>query len=235
MKKRIDYWAEKTGGYRLFFLLILFALLPTLFSSTIIYFLQSYSDWLLQKSTFSFIIFFSGAALAMSLALIPTTLAAILSGYFFDWYGFIGVIVAYLFASIFGLKFGTWMYHHVVGEQLFNNAKAKKFIDKLHHQEFLFVFFGRLSPVFPFSMMNIVFGALRPQFSKYLIASIAGALPRTFLFFYSGKNAVEIWNFVSHPTVNGMQTVVPILLIIISTVGLIWILKSSIDKNLDKP
>lgn len=231
MKKKINSWAEQTGGYRLFFLLILFAVLPTLFSSTVIYFLQSYPAWFLQKNILSFFLFFITSTLAMSLALMPTTLVAILSGFFFSWYGFIGVMFSYLLSSILGLKFGTWMYRHVVGQQLFDNPKIASFINKLHSREFLFVFFGRLSPIFPFSMMNIVFGALQPHFIKYLIAGVAGALPRTFLFFYTGKNAEEIWAFVRHPTLSGAQTLIPALLVVVSTIGLIWILKSAINKK----
>ena len=48
------------------------------------------------------------------------------------------------------------------------------------------VFLLRLSPVFPFGLLNYALGLTRVRFADYAIASV-GMLPGTLLYVYSGK------------------------------------------------
>ena len=232
VKERIAKFIEQSGGIRLVVLLLIFAVLPTVFASSIIYFLQDKSQWLLNGDATSFLIFFGIATFTMSFALTPTTVIAILSGYFFGWSGISGVMTAYLVASFIGLKFGQLIYHYFVGDRLFQHKKLNNFLEALHEQEFLLIFFGRLSPIFPFAMMNIVFAALNPGLKKYLFAGFLGALPRTFLFFYLGKNVKEIWQFALNPTLEESYSLIPIILVVVSSVGIIWILRNALKRKM---
>lgn len=232
MKERISKFIEQSGGIRLVVLLLIFAVLPTLFASSIIYFLQDKSEWLLKGDATSFIIFFGIATFTMSFALTPTTAIAILSGYFFGWNGIAGLMTAYVIASFIGLKFGQLIYYYFIGERLFQHKKLAQFIEGLHQQEFMLIFFGRLSPIFPFAMMNIVFAALQPNIIKYLFAGFIGALPRTFLFFYLGKNVKEIWQFALNPTLEESYSLIPIILVIVSSVGIIWIFRNTLKQKM---
>lgn len=49
-----------------------------------------------------------------------------------------------------------------------------------------FVFFLRLSPIFPFNLLNYALGLTSIRFADYVLASI-GMLPGTFLYVYYGK------------------------------------------------
>ena len=53
------------------------------------------------------------------------------------------------------------------------------------------VFLLRLSPVFPFNLLNYALGLTRVRFVDYLVASI-GMLPGTLLYVYSGKLAGDV-------------------------------------------
>ena len=53
------------------------------------------------------------------------------------------------------------------------------------------MFLLRLSPVFPFNLLNYALGLTRVGFADYLIASI-GMLPGTVLYVYSGKIAGDV-------------------------------------------
>ena len=171
----------------------------------------------------------------MSFALTPTTLIAILTGYFFGWYGLLPMILVYAVACLMGLKVGKLLNHYFVGDHLFQNKKLHHFFSQLHEQEFLLVFFGRLSPVLPFAMMNVAFASIEINIKRYLIASITGAFPRTFLFFYVGSSVNEIWDFVLNPTLEGSFTILPVALVIVSTIGLIFVfrkvMKTKIQDN----
>jgi len=53
------------------------------------------------------------------------------------------------------------------------------------------VFLLRLSPVFPFNLLNYALGLTRVRFADYLVASL-GMLPGTLLYVYSGKVAGDV-------------------------------------------
>ena len=56
---------------------------------------------------------------------------------------------------------------------------------------FLVVFLLRLSPIFPFSLLNYALGLTRVRFKDYLLA-FAGTVPGTLLYTYSGRVAGEV-------------------------------------------
>jgi uncharacterized membrane protein YdjX (TVP38/TMEM64 family) len=53
------------------------------------------------------------------------------------------------------------------------------------------VFLLRLSPVFPFNLLNYALGLTRVRFADYLVAAV-GMLPGTLLYVYSGKVAGDV-------------------------------------------
>ena len=60
---------------------------------------------------------------------------------------------------------------------------------------FKIVFLLRLSPIFPFNLLNYALGVTRVRFRDYVIASLLGMLPGTFLYVYLGSlvtNASEL-------------------------------------------
>ena len=95
----------------------------------------------------------------------------------------------------------------------------------------MMVIFGRLSPLLPFAMMNIAFSSIKVTWGNYLAGSLLGMLPRTLVFFYTGIKVTEIWSFLKHPSLDGFLSVVPVVLIIISTAGLVWLIRKSMKKN----
>jgi len=58
----------------------------------------------------------------------------------------------------------------------------------------------RLSPVFPFNLLNYALGLTRVRFADYLVASI-GMLPGTLLYVYYGKVAGDVARLAGSPAV----------------------------------
>jgi pyruvate/2-oxoglutarate dehydrogenase complex dihydrolipoamide dehydrogenase (E3) component/uncharacterized membrane protein YdjX (TVP38/TMEM64 family) len=54
-------------------------------------------------------------------------------------------------------------------------------------QGFKIVFLTRLSPVFPFNLLNYAFGLTRVRFRDYLLGSLTGMIPGTIMFVYLGS------------------------------------------------
>jgi len=53
------------------------------------------------------------------------------------------------------------------------------------------VFLSRLSPVFPFTLLNYLLGLTTVRTSSYVLANLLGMLPGTFLYVYIGATARE--------------------------------------------
>ena len=95
------------------------------------------------------------------------------------------------------------------------------------------VAYMRLSPVMPFAMMNVFLASLPIKMYNYIMGSMLGMLPRTLLLFWAGMNAVEIWNFVQSPTIDGIWQMLPLLLVFVAIAGLIYIFKSVLKEVAD--
>lgn len=63
------------------------------------------------------------------------------------------------------------------------------------------VFLLRLSPIFPFNLLNYALGLTRVRLADYVVASI-GMLPGTLLYVYSGKVAGELASLAGDPAVS---------------------------------
>ena len=59
----------------------------------------------------------------------------------------------------------------------------------------------RLSPVFPFNLLNYALGLTRVRLADYVVASL-GMLPGTLLYVYSGRVAGELATLAGGPAVS---------------------------------
>ena len=205
-------------------LLALFAVLPLLVSSSFFIYLYQANQHLLSHPLA--IVFFHLAAIpAMAFALIPTTFVAIASGYFFSWPGLVGILISYPLAALLGLKFGRLAQKLALNEKFFQTPKVKNLLENIRKDEFFMNIFVRLSPVLPFAMINVAISVLKLRILPFLAATMIGMFPRTFIFFMLGKDAPEILAFIQNPSPEGVYRLTPLILLIISTTGLLWIAK----------
>ena len=219
---------------RLFIVLLIIALLPVTFSSFSLYYLQSLHEAYDFSQTNTALIFFCVTTLTMAFALTPTTFIAIIAGHYLSWPGLAGVVPSYLLAAVLGLLLGHVFRKTFIGNTLMQRPEVKSYFDALGHREFLLVIFGRLSPVLPFAMMNIAFAQMAVKWHYYLAGSLLGMFPRTFVFFWTGMNVSNIWQFLSSPSLKGGLELIPFILIVVSTVGIIWVLRSTLNDIMKK-
>ncbi|MHC4085395.1 MAG: TVP38/TMEM64 family protein [Planctomycetota bacterium] len=66
------------------------------------------------------------------------------------------------------------------------NERFAAIDDAVGRQGFKIVFLTRLSPIFPFNMLNYAFGLTNVSFGKYALASWIGMLPGTIMYVYFG-------------------------------------------------
>ncbi|MBM9538546.1 TVP38/TMEM64 family protein [Desulfobulbus alkaliphilus] len=211
-------------------LLLFFAIFPLAVSSLFIYVAQANQHLLTTQTMQALLIFHLAAIPAMALALTPTTFIAIVSGYFFSWYGLAGLVLSYPLSALLGLKLGGAAKNLVLSDSFYRNPDIQQFLEKIRQDEFTMIIFARLSPVLPFAMSNIALSVLKLGLVSFMLATMIGMLPRTFIFFMLGRDAQEIWAFAQNPSLEGLHRLIPLLLIIISTVGLLWVARRTLAR-----
>ena len=128
-------------------------------------------------------------ALLMGLALLPTTLVALASGFYFGWTSLPFLILGYSLASVLGYVLGT-LTNMGFTELLFKkNPKFHAALESRKEKEGSLVFFVRISPVVPFAVSNFLFANLNIRLWKVLVYGIPGMLSRTVLAFAAGVAA----------------------------------------------
>jgi len=135
---------------------------------------------------FDFLVYVVMGAFLMGLALLPTTLIALASGFFFGWISLPFLILAYSLASIVGYALGK-LFNMKLTEQLFKkNPKFHAEIESRKEKEGSLVFFVRISPIVPFAISNFLFASFNVSLYRVLIYGIPGMLTRTVIAFAAG-------------------------------------------------
>ena len=137
------------------------------------------------------LVFIAGYVAAV-VAFVPASLLTLAAGAIFG----IGAGVAYVFlAATLGASLSFLISRYVAREaierRLAGNAKFSAIDRAVGEQGRRIVFLLRLSPVFPFNLLNYALGLTRVRFVDYLVACL-GMLPGTFLYVYSGKAAGDV-------------------------------------------
>lgn len=136
-------------------------------------------------------VFIAGYALAV-VAFVPASLLTLAAGAIFG----IGAGVVYVFvAASLGASLAFLISRYVardaVERRLVGNRRFAAIDRAVGEQGRRIVFLLRLSPVFPFNLLNYGLGLTRVRFADYLVACL-GMLPGTFLYVYSGKAAGDV-------------------------------------------
>jgi uncharacterized membrane protein YdjX (TVP38/TMEM64 family) len=135
---------------------------------------------------------FIGIYILSTIAFIPATILTLGAGVVFgvvlgSLYVFIGATLGAIAAFLIGRYLARdWISKKIEGNQQFVA------IDKaVTHEGFKIVLLTRLSPAFPFNLLNYAFGITGVGLKDYAIASI-GMLPATVLYVYIGSLAGDI-------------------------------------------
>lgn len=165
-------------------------------------------------------------ALLMGLALLPTTLIALASGFYFGWVSLPFLILGYSLASILGYGLGK-VTNMGLTEKLFKkNPKFRAALESRKGKEGSLVFFVRISPVVPFAVSNFLFANMNIKIWKVLVFGIPGMLTRTVIAFAAGVLASSY--LAAQESMNSpLQWGIGITLLIIGLVGIYSYVKKS--------
>ncbi len=101
-------------------------------------------------------------------------------------------------------------------------------------QGFLIVLLTRLSPAFPFTLLNYAYGLTRVRFRDYFLASWLGMLPGTILYVYLGTLVGDLADLIAGRVESGLGGkiffAVGLVLTVILTVLVTRIARKALDR-----
>ncbi len=149
-------------------------------------YVPEFAAWVESLGVWGPLVFIAGYAIA-TVAFIPGSLLTLAAGAIF------GLARGTLFV-FFGASLGAggaflvarYLARSWVERKLESKPRFQTIDRAVAQQGRKIVFLLRLSPVFPFNLLNYALGLTRVRFSDYLIACF-GMIPGTFLYVYYGK------------------------------------------------
>jgi len=149
-------------------------------------YVPAFAQWVNGLGAWGPAAFIGGYALAV-VAFAPASLLTLAGGAIFG----VGAGVAYVFAaavigSSLAFLISRYLARTAIERRLAGNEKFAAIDRAVGRQGRWIVFLLRLSPAFPFNLLNYALGLTSVRFADYLAASV-GMLPGTLLYVYSGK------------------------------------------------
>jgi uncharacterized membrane protein YdjX (TVP38/TMEM64 family) len=124
---------------------------------------------------------------------VPATPLALSAGYLFGLTeGFAVVLAAATIAACIGFFVGKTFLRTYVERILVENPKFAKLDRAVGERGFKLLVLIRLSPIFPFSISNYIYGASSIDFPSYFWGTLLGFTPSTFAYVYTGMVGKEV-------------------------------------------
>ena len=105
--------------------------------------------------------------------------------------GSIYVFVAATLGATFAFLIGRYLARDAIAKKIDGNQKFKAIDEAIAKEGFKIVLLTRLSPVFPFNLLNYALGLTSVSLKDYVLGSI-GMLPGTILYVYLGALAGDL-------------------------------------------
>ena len=183
---------------------------------------QLYGDLQLfidEKFLFYYLLFFFAYIIVTALALPISLLKTLLAGALF---GLLPGVILTSFASTIGSTLCFLLSRYLFKDLI--QEKYKKYLSKVNQgikeEGLLYLFFLRLSPIFPFFIINLTFGLTNMRWTNFYWISQLGMLPATILFVNAGKQLSQI---------NNLEDILTMKVIIsLSAIGLLPIITKRI-------
>ena len=133
---------------------------------------------------------------------VPGAIATIGGGVIFGviW-GSVYVFIAATLGATSAFLVGRYLCRGWVAKQIEGHAKFKAIDEAIAREGLKIVFLTRLSPIFPFNLLNYLFGITQVSLKDYFLGSI-GMIPGTIMYVYLGSLAGDIAmiSTATHPT-----------------------------------
>lgn len=154
-------------------------------------YLPQFAAWVDSLGAWGPIVFILGYATAV-VAFVPGSLLTLAAGAIFGLAeGVVYVFIAATLGSSLAFLVSRYIARGAIERRIQGNPRFAAIDRAVGEQGRKIVFLLRLSPVFPFTLLNYGLGLTRVRFADYVMACV-GMLPGTVLYVYYGKLAGDV-------------------------------------------
>ncbi len=174
------------------FLIGLAVLLAAAFLLPIADWMSGLFAWIDANRTISWLVFIV-MYITATVLLLPGSILTLGAGFLFGLgYGFVMVSAASVIGASCAFLVGRFLARDWVAEKLGSMPKFAALDRAIEQRGALIVLLTRLSPVFPFNLLNYALGLTGVKFWTYVGASWIGMIPGTVLYVYLGSVASDL-------------------------------------------
>lgn len=207
---------------------VLFTLLPLVCTSVLTFYLFQNQGLFTHFTVGQWSLFSIVLTILCALAICPPTFLAIVMGFFLGWVAFIPLIIINLAAILLIYIMVRILDFSWVENYLQRNPKINKVLIQIKKEELKFIFFTKLSPLFPFALTNLIFAVSGASLKNIVLGGFLGMIPRTLLAVYVGTEARELQYLIENPNEGTLSQIIIMGLILISVAGMYLILKKAV-------
>lgn len=178
------------GGVKLALLVVIIvALIVTSRIFPVGDYLQQFLEWTKDIGPLGYVIFIAAYILATVLFL-PGSILTLGAGAIFGLGGgFIAVSAGSTLGAAAAFLVGRFLARDAIAGKVEGNQRFAAIDRAVGREGFKIVFLTRLSPIFPFNLLNYAYGLTKVKFGPYVLASWIGMIPGTLMYVYLGAAA----------------------------------------------
>lgn len=136
---------------------------------------------------------FVGLYIAATVLFVPGLLITMAAGLLFGPIkGTVLVSVASVVGASLAFLIGRYLARSWISKKTENSPRFRSIDEAIGKEGSKIVFLLRLSPIFPYNLLNYALGLTRVKFGSYVLASWIGMLPGTLMYVYLGSLAGNI-------------------------------------------
>ncbi len=138
--------------------------------------------------------------------------------------GSVIVAISATLAATAAFLIGRYLARDWVSRRIEGNEKFKAIDDAVAREGWKIVALTRLSPVFPFNLLNYAYGITRVTLRHYVVASFFGMIPGTVMYVYLGSLAGDLATLGSSQAErSGLEWVIRIVGLVVTIVVTVYV------------
>ena len=167
-------------------LVVLVALIAAVRLLPLTAWLESFQSWVEQQGAAGYVVFILVYA-AAAVLFVPGSILTIGAGVIFGLLkGFLAVSLASVLGAALAFLVARYLMRRQVEKWAEQNPRFASIDQAVGREGWKIVLLTRLSPAFPFNLLNYLYGLTKVPFWHYVLASWIGMIPGTLLYVYLG-------------------------------------------------
>jgi uncharacterized membrane protein YdjX (TVP38/TMEM64 family) len=159
--------------------------------------LPAFMEWVREQGLWGAVIVGLGYA-AATVLMIPGSVITLLTGAIYGpWLGTAVVSPASVLGATMAFLLGRTVFRPTMEARMQGNARFAALQAAIETRGLFILTLVRLSPIFPYSLVNYAFGLTRVRTASYMLGSFIGMLPGTLMYVYLGSAVGDVAKLAS--------------------------------------